>query len=160
MIANIETRLKCSFETVIENLNKSETHKFITYPMMSFTATNANEYTGDWAEKKLEVSMKLFGFLPFGKQYFGIEKIQEDDKDEYIIRDNGYGELVHKWDHWVFVRRTNKENKTIYIDRIEVKAGFLTIFVWLFANIFYRWRQLRWKKLIKKSFKQLENYDA
>lgn len=160
MIVNIETTFKCDYETIVKNLNNSATHKYITSPLMTFTPTNANEYDGDWINGKVEVSMKLFGLIPFGKQVFGIERIQEDDNDEYIIRDNGHGEMVSKWDHWVFIRRTNKVNKTIYIDRLEIKAGFLTFFVWIFANIFYRWRQFRWKKLINKSFQQLENYSA
>ncbi len=160
MIANIQTTFKCSYETVVENLNKSATHKYITSPLMSFTPVKADKYPENWVNGKVEVHMKLFGLISFGKQIFGVEKIQENNKDEYIIRDNGYGELVRKWDHWVFVRRTHKDNKTIYVDRIEIKAGFLTVFVWIFANIFYRWRQFRWKMLIKKSFQQITNHSA
>lgn len=156
MIANIETTFKCNFETVVKNLNKSSTHKYISSPMLTFTPTNTKDYSGNWVDGEVKVRMKLFDRISIGKQVFRIQKIQENHKDEYIIRDNGYGELAHRWDHWVFVRKTGKENKTTYIDRIEVKAGILTIFVWLFANIFYRWRQFRWKKLIKNSFKQLE----
>lgn len=34
-----------------------------------------------------------------------------------------------------------------YTDRIEIHAGWLTPVVWLFASVFYRYRQMQWRKL-------------
>ena len=34
-----------------------------------------------------------------------------------------------------------------YSAEAEIQAGLLTIFVWLYANVFYRYRQARWRKL-------------
>lgn len=35
------------------------------------------------------------------------------------------------------------------VDEIEIKAGWLTIFIWLFVQLFYHHRQRRWKILLK-----------
>jgi hypothetical protein len=33
-------------------------------------------------------------------------------------------------------------------DRVDIRAGLLTPFIWLFAQGFYRWRQYRWGRLL------------
>jgi len=36
-----------------------------------------------------------------------------------------------------------------YTDEIEIQAGWLTPGIWLFAQLFYRHRQRRWKALLR-----------
>ena len=157
MIANIETKFKCDYKTVIKKVNMSVTLDYIAFPLLKFEPINPDNYPKIWKNGKYQVYMKLFSFFPFGKQFIGIEKFKENDQEEYILRDNGTGDVIKRWDHWILIKKTNQHNLTRYIDRIDIKAGILTIFIWFFANIFYRWRQFRWKKLIKESFQQLEN---
>lgn len=40
--------------------------------------------------------------------------------------------------------------KVSYTDEIEIQAGWLTPVIWLFAHVFYRHRQRRWKALLKQ----------
>jgi hypothetical protein len=40
----------------------------------------------------------------------------------------------------------------VYRDRVEVRAGVLTPFIWVFAQIFYRHRQRRWRRLAANGF--------
>jgi len=93
--------------------------------------------------------------MPFGKQTIGVEIVEGIHPDEHIIRDNGYGEKIKQWDHWILLKKTSNKNQVIYIDRIDVKAGLLTPFVALFAHVLYRHRQRRWRSLIKKNFRPL-----
>jgi hypothetical protein len=37
-------------------------------------------------------------------------------------------------------------------DTVEVRAGVLTPFIWLFAQLFYRHRQRRWRALVARRF--------
>jgi hypothetical protein len=156
MIINIETELKISYETIIKYIHLSKTLDYIAKPLLIFEPENRDEYPNIWVNGKYQVRMKLFGFLPFGKQNFVIEKVKENHSDEFIFRDNGYGDFIATWDHWIFIRKTTDENKVKYIDRIEIKAGVLTLFIASFAAVFYRWRQRRWKKLILNNFQSLE----
>lgn len=157
MIANIETKFNCDYKTVVEKIHLTRTLDFIASPLLIFKPTDPGKYPATWKNGTYQVQMKLFNFLPFGKQFIGIEKIKENDPDEFILRDNGKGEIIKRWDHWIFVEKINS-NTTIYKDRIDIKAGILTIFIWVFANLFFRWRQYRWKKLIKQNFKPLEDF--
>ena len=39
---------------------------------------------------------------------------------------------------------------TRYLDEIEIAAGVLTPFVWVYAQLFYRYRQWRWRRLARR----------
>jgi len=39
-------------------------------------------------------------------------------------------------------------NRSRYTDHVDISAGLLTPGVWLFASLFYRARQQRWKRLL------------
>ena len=103
-----------------------------------------------WEDGKYLVKMYIFGNIPFGKQWIVISLYDEEKR----IRDNGYSHLIKKWDHNIHIKDICSD-KTHYVDTIDIKAGILTIFVVLFANLFYRERQKRWRKLIHNQF----NYD-
>jgi len=73
-----------------------------------------------------------------------LNKIDEKKK-EILSSENGT--LTKVWNHKITVEKI--EEKTVrYTDEIEIKAGLLTFFVWLFSHIFYRHRQRRWKQLL------------
>ncbi|TGN13201.1 hypothetical protein [Leptospira ilyithenensis] len=154
MIVNVSTELKSDFETVKRSVLLPKLLIYVTTPLIKFTPLDPNYFPMIWKDGEYLVSMKLFGIIPFGKQYIGIQRFH-DTTDEFILRDNGHGELIRKWDHWIFVRRTKNENLISYTDRIEIKAGLLTPLIWIFGNIFYRWRQHRWRKLISKGLDTL-----
>jgi hypothetical protein len=67
------------------------------------------------------------------------------------VRDNGHGDLPRKWDHRITLV-PQPGGGTLYTDRVEVGAGVLTPFVWLFAGMFYRHRQRRWRRLVENDF--------
>jgi hypothetical protein len=54
------------------------------------------------------------------------------------------------WNHNISFREVGP-GKVSYADEIEIQAGWLTPAIWLFAHLFYRHRQRRWKVLLKKS---------
>jgi len=35
---------------------------------------------------------------------------------------------------------------------VDIEAGLLTPFIWLFSQVFYRHRQRRWQALVKRQF--------
>lgn len=65
------------------------------------------------------------------------------------LRDDGRGTLATKWDHLITIQASEQGS---YTDRVEVRAGVLTPFVWLFSWFFYRHRQRRWQRLIANGF--------
>ena len=94
--------------------------------------------------------MKIFGWFSFGKHWIVISKPQAEN-GPYHIRDNGYGDHIKKWDHWINIQDALDE-KTLYTDQVDIEAGLLTPVVWLFSQVFYRYRQRRWRELVKNNF--------
>ncbi len=39
---------------------------------------------------------------------------------------------------------------TRYLDEIEIAAGVATPFVWVYTQLFYRYRQRRWRRLARR----------
>lgn len=155
MIVNVECRFKCDFDTVKKYLSLSETLAYINEPLISFEAID-QPHPKVWTPGHHQALMKVFN-IPFGRQTINIEFIEGMASSEYIIRDNGFGDIISVWDHWILVKQTKHKDEVIYIDRIDVKAGLLTPFVAIFAHVLYRHRQRRWRLLIKKNFRPIEN---
>jgi hypothetical protein len=102
------------------------------------------------------VFLWLFGILPMGRQWIRLELPPPDTEapDHVQVRDNGTGDLIQVWDHWITIRPDG--DGTLYEDRVIVQAGLLTPAVWLFALGFYAWRQWRWRRLAHSSFAPLD----
>jgi hypothetical protein len=54
---------------------------------------------------------------------------------------------VPVWNHTITMRSVGR-SMTHYTDRVDIQAGRKTLFIWLWANMFYRHRQRRWRKLL------------
>ncbi len=57
------------------------------------------------------------------------------------------GNLTKVWNHIINFHAID-EQTIEYTDEIEIKAGILTLSIWLFSQVFYRHRQNKWKKLL------------
>ena len=74
----------------------------------------------------------------------------EDSGGWPTLRDNGEGVLMRRWDHRITLQPLS-DGRTLYTDDIEVIARHLpwlmTPLSALFAQVFYRHRQRRWRQL-------------
>ncbi|GBF48644.1 hypothetical protein LPTSP4_01440 [Leptospira ryugenii] len=155
MIINVESKFNSSFAKIVSYVKLSNTLKFIAHPLLIFEPIEPEKYPKVWRNGEYLVKLRIFGVIPFGTQSIRIELIKVNTPDEFILRDNGQGQVAKIWDHWIIIQSTPDANLTRFIDRIEIKAGWMTIPVCLFAAIFYRWRQFRWKKLIRNNFGEI-----
>jgi hypothetical protein len=94
------------------------------------------------------VRLWLFGVFPLGRQAIVITF--PTVASGFALRDAGHSALISTWDHLITIERGN--NGVVYRDQVVVRAGILTPVAWLFAAIFYRHRQRRWKRLVKSGF--------
>ncbi|KXK15805.1 MAG: hypothetical protein UZ14_CFX002000242 [Chloroflexi bacterium OLB14] len=140
-------------ELAWQEVQKTKLLHYVGSPLIKFIPARETPFTELWQTGEYIVDMKLFGLLPFGKQIIGIKPPPEHEQKQhqFSILDDGRGELIKTWRHLITVDKVNAE-KTLYADEVEVQAGVLTFFVWLFANIFFWHRQRRWKKLIRNNF--------
>ena len=85
----------------------------------------------------------LFGVIPVGTRTVRVDSI---DSADLAIRFSEFDPLCSRWDHLIGIRPM-ANGRCRYRDEIDFEAGWLTLFVWLFAQAFYRHRQRRWRRV-------------
>ncbi|WP_145177959.1 hypothetical protein [Gimesia aquarii] len=119
---------------------------YVASPILKFKPEQGHPVPEKWGrgtEYKLKVF--LFGILPLGSH---IIKLVELNKEKNLIVSHEHGNLTKAWNHRIKFNAIDDETIE-YSDEIEIHAGIGTLFVWLFAHIFYRHRQIKWKKLFQ-----------
>ncbi len=148
MIVNLSTFLAAEPREVEAHLRTSRLLIYIASPLVKFTPYGATQLPERWEEGTYWVSLRLLGFIPLGKQAVVIS--YPESPGSFCLRDNGHGTLIKKWDHQITVDPS--ETGTLYRDQVTIEAGIFTFFIWAFAQLFYRHRQRRWRKLVASGF--------
>ncbi len=143
------TFLPCSLQRCLEEVVTLRLLQYVASPLVIFVAVSPPALPERWEEQQYVVRVLLFGLIPFGRQTIDISVPSRSDA-HVELRDNGYGSLISKWDHLITIR--SADGGCIYSDRVEVRAGVLTPWVWAFAWLFYRHRQRRWQRLVDSAF--------
>lgn len=123
----------------------------VASPLIRFEPRDA-AFPEEWQTAEYRAEMFLFGTLPIGWQAIGIE-YPKPLGDVRYIRDNGYGPLIKRWDHWIAIGP--ERGGTRYLDQVTIDAGVLTPIVATFARAFYAHRQRRWRELARTDFAAL-----
>jgi hypothetical protein len=146
---SMSTHLPASPETVWDHVQTPRLLHHVAWPLIRFVPKGARWPAERWTEGRHETWMFLFGFLPIGWQVIGIE-LPTATPGRHVVRDNGYGPLIRRWDHWIEIEPEGCGAR--YTDIIHIDAGWLTAVVTSFAKIFYRHRQRRWRNLVNAGF--------
>lgn len=149
MIVEVSTHLDAPVDQVWEHVTRPALLTYVTAPLVTFRSLEPSVFPERWIEGPHEVEMRAFGFLPLGRQTIGIDMTQHQPHVR-LLRDRGSGQLARVWDHVISLEAEGA--CTRYQDHVVIKAGVLTPFVWGFAQLFYRWRQHRWRQLVRSGF--------
>jgi hypothetical protein len=150
MQATIRTELPIDLPTAAAFLRQPATMIFVARPLVTFTPLDPPQLPETWTEGRYRVALRLFGIIPFGRQAIGIRFEQVDDPAEFIMRDQGGGGLIRVWDHRL-VLQSRGSARVAYTDQVDIQAGLLTPLIWAYAHLFFRWRQYRWRRLIRQA---------
>jgi hypothetical protein len=145
----LTTELAASPELVWEHVQTSRLLTHVAAPLVVFEPLQPSAFPGQWADGEYEVRMRLWGWLPVGRQTIGISRGASGDTR--VLIDAGRGQLAKTWHHVIRVEPGPAGN-TRYTDALEIRAGIFTPVVWLFAQVFYRHRQRRWRALVRGGF--------
>jgi len=146
MIARISTYLDCSEERLWEKIMDPQSLQFIASPILSFQPPVKSDLEGEWiVGKSYELKLYFLGIFPLGRHSIKIVTI---DRDRNMIVSHETGQLARVWNHTIRFSRATP-TKLTYSDEIQIEAGLLTAPIWIFAHLFYRHRQKRWKMLLK-----------
>ncbi|MCG8667957.1 MAG: hypothetical protein MI867_00965 [Pseudomonadales bacterium] len=135
-----------SAETAWDNVQLRKTMFYICDGLLSFKSHNLPERFVDGSEAHCK--LWFFNKVPAWTHYWRISSI---DADRMILDSEEYGGLVKRWHHIIEIEPLS-DNQCVYTDYIDIKAGLATPLIWLWAKVFYRYRQRRWKKLIDLDF--------
>jgi hypothetical protein len=149
MIVTCTTLRACSAERAWEEVQTPALLEHIARPLIRFRFPDG--VPPRWDAGHHQATMALFGVIPLGRQRIGIE-FPAPPAGCYQVRDNGQGRIAHTWDHLITIEPLGA-TQCRYTDRVEVRAGILTPAVALFAALFYRHRQWRWRQLVANGFR-------
>ena len=145
----ITTHLAAPPERISAEIMRPALLLHVSAPMLRFQPIDPPALPETWRDGQYKLRMLAFGILPVGWQTVGLET-QPMRGEVWSIRDNGHGAMIKTWDHMIEVAPDGDGSR--YTDRVTVDAGWLTPFVALFARIFYRHRQRRWRRLVANGF--------
>ena len=86
---------------------------------------------------------RLFGVIPFG-----VHTIRIVHFDGNGVSSREGNEHVPVWNHDITLEALDNAH-TRYTDRVEIRAGWKTPLVWLWARGFYAHRQRKWIRLLE-----------
>ncbi len=145
MKLSVSTVFRTDEATMWEKLVQVATLQHVAAPWLVFEFRDPPEAPRAWAvDTPYRVSLSLFGVIPLGHHEI---RIVEIDTDQKVLVSNEHGRLTKQWDHRITLEPIDQSHLR-YTDQLEIRAGLLTLPVWLFAQLFYRHRQRRWAALL------------
>ena len=130
-------------DAVFQKLRKPETLQYIAWPFATFEPVG-NAVPTWTVGGTSSYRFRLFGVIPFGTHTIHIVRFDPDG-----ISSCEGNEHVPVWNHDIQLIEKD-ETHTQYTDRVEIHAGWKTVFIWLWANAFYAHRQRKWIRLLKQ----------
>ncbi len=144
-VVHVKSVFPASKEEVFERLQEFDTLRVITKPYISFEPLDGKK-DFVWREGATFVfKSRLFGWLPFGTHTINVIQFGLDNG----IYTNEVNTYVPTWNHEITLKEVG-ENQTEYADIVEIYAGWKTVFVYVWAKLFYRHRQRKWIKILKQ----------
>ena len=145
MQVKISTTLNATEDEIWERLQKVSSLMYVASPILTFKPANESPLPEKWeTERMYKLKLFLFRLIPLGAHNIQLVEINRT-KNRIVSKE--HGKLAREWNHIIWFQKIN-DNKIHYTDQIEIKAGLITVVIWLFAHAFYRHRQRRWKKLL------------
>ena len=143
MIVRKSSVFPASREAVFEKLQKPEMLQYIAKPYAAFEPVGVEEPA--WkAGSTSAYRVRLFGVIPFGTHTIHILRF-----DPESVSSHEGNEHVPVWNHDITMIPLDAYH-TKYTDQVEIRAGWKTVFVWLWAHAFYAHRQQKWIRLLKE----------
>lgn len=155
MKVHVSTFLNASPTTVWSTVKRKELLHYVIAPMGTFSPLDGVT-RGPWIPgTTYDGRSFLFSIIPVGTRTILIESV--DDRS-MTIQSREHGEIgLTKWDHLIAVKPEGDGSR--YSDTIEIDAGVFTLLYWWYAEMFYRHRQRKWRKLVKNNFRDLLTAD-
>lgn len=151
MIVRVATILDATVDIVWRQVQTSRLLTYVASPLQVFRPLDPPAFPEIWSPGRYRARLLSFGIVPTGWQDIVISYPVPTRAHEQLLRDDGSGSFIKRWDHLITVA-PRADGRTDYADEIAIEAGLLTGAVAAYAKLFYRHRQRRWHRLIKGGF--------
>jgi hypothetical protein len=149
MKISISSNIEASAEEAWKLVKQSNTLLYVTRGLVGFKPIKSS-LPEEWQQGKTEeLRIMLFGLIPAWRHEITFKDISGANK---VMLTHESGGVVNTWNHLISIKSADTFGCN-YTDDVEIKAGVFTPLIWLYAHVFYRYRQLRWRFLVKKSAK-------
>lgn len=143
----VESTFPAPPDRVWQALRQTATLRHVAAPLIRFRPAEPGGLPAEWDEgSEARLRLYLFGIVPLGRHHIRVVAV---DRARGEIRSEESGRLVPVWNHVIRVAPAGG-SQSRYADEVELRAGLRTPFVWAFAQLFYRHRQRRWKRLLAR----------
>jgi ligand-binding SRPBCC domain-containing protein len=145
VLVRVSTVLDASPEAAWRAVKRPETLAHVTRGLLGFRPKGG--MPEDWgAGTVVRARLFFFGVLPAWTHEIRVVRVDDAAREIYT---NERGGPVRGWNHRITIGPAGP-SRALYTDEIEVRAGPLTPLVWLYAQLFYRYRQARWRRLARR----------
>jgi hypothetical protein len=153
MRAFVQTKLSCAADQAWDRVQTLSLLREVCWPLVTLQPGAGETAIPERWESGATVSLRprLFGMIPIGTRVLHWENIDAAARE---MQTREYDPLIRRWDHRIHVEPVDGGSCS-YTDDVEIDAGVLTLPVWLFAQLFYRHRHRRWKRVAKRLQQQL-----
>ncbi len=146
---DVSTDLQAPKASVTAALRRVHTLRTLTRGMLAIDAADdGHPLPALWPVDGSPVMLRIRPFhLPVGWTH--TIRVVEADPARGILRTEESGGAVRRWEHTIEVSSLDV-GRTRYRDLVEMDAGPLTPVVAVWAHVFYRVRQHRWRTLARR----------
>jgi hypothetical protein len=143
--------LDCEPDVAWRAIANPDVFRQVSSPLMKVTSKEPGGFPETWsADGPHEVSLKLLGLIPLGRQTIDISFTQRPGGVRMMVDSgkplSGPLGMVKTWDHRMAISETGNQ-QTLYRDRLVVKAGLLTPVIFMGMWIFWQIRGAKLKRL-------------
>lgn len=147
MRVHVTTTLPTTPEHFWSDLSQPASLQFVAAPLVTFEPLEAGGLGDTWqVDKTYTLRLRLLGVVPLGHHHIRLIRL---DRAANIIESRESGWLIPVWNHTIRFRALST-NQIHYSDEVDIQAGILTVFIWAFAQVFYRHRQRRWRERLRR----------
>ena len=138
------TPLEAAADTVWAAVKTPSAFRTVTRHLLAMPVIRRRQ--DEWRQGETVVGwVFLFGFVPFSRHHLHIASVDESAR---TLSSREFGGLITRWNHDIEVVPIDAAT-CCYRDRIEIDAGIMTPVIVVYARLFYRMRQRRWRALAK-----------
>lgn len=119
--------------------------RYVTWGLLSITGLPR---TGRFVQgSQVDGWLLLCGVLPLHRHHLEVVGL---DEATMTLSSHEWGGVLRRWDHDIVVEQLD-DGRSRYTDRVLIDAGPVTLPVAMFAWSFYRYRQWRWRHLVRRA---------